>query len=159
MNNIFCFSDNWEGRLVSITGYASNDKTSIGQLKTASLKIDPFEKCKNSHDEKNFYGSDEASITFLFKLGKSLPRNFETSLLCGRQISLDHGACRGDSGGPMVTEINDIFYQIAVTHGSLVECSNELPGIFVRIDSPEILSYIQNELGIVASDKYSGTYN
>ena len=158
MNNIFCFSDNWKGRLVSITGYASNDETSVGQLKTASLKIDPFEKCINSHDKKNFNNSDEASITSLFKLDKSLPRNFEPTLLCGRQISLDHGACRGDSGGPMVTEINDIFYQIAVTHGSLVECSNKLPGIFVRIDNPQILNYINNELGILPSVKNPGTY-
>ena len=52
----------------------------------------------------------------------------------------------GDSGGPMVTEINDTFYQIAVIHGSLTECSNKMPGIFVRLDHPKILSYIKNEL-------------
>ena len=52
----------------------------------------------------------------------------------------------GDSGGPMVTEINDTFYQIAVIHGSLTECSNKMPAIFVRLDHPKILSYIKNEL-------------
>ena len=49
----------------------------------------------------------------------------------------------------MVTEINDTFYQIAVIHGSLTECSNKMPAIFVRLDHPKILSYIKNELDLV----------
>ena len=48
----------------------------------------------------------------------------------------------------MVTEINDIFVQIAVIHGSLSECTSDYPGIFVRLDNPKIFSYIQKELGL-----------
>ena len=48
----------------------------------------------------------------------------------------------------MVTEINDVFVQIAVIHGSLSECSSELPGIFVRLDNPNIFAYLQKELGL-----------
>ena len=137
---------------MSITGYASNNKAEIiGKLQTASLKIDPFEKCIQTHDKNQFSGFDEASRASLFKLSVSLPRNFEKSLLCARQSSADHGACPGDSGGPMVTEINDIFVQIAIIHGSLVKCSSKVPGIFVRTDNPKILSYIQRELNEVAS--------
>ena len=51
----------------------------------------------------------------------------------------------------LVTEINDIFYQVAIVHGSLAECSSEIPGIFVRIDNPKILNYIQNELNPLTS--------
>ena len=57
----------------------------------------------------------------------------------------------------MVTEINDKFVQIGVIHGSLVECSNDLPGIFVRTDNPTNLNYINKELGILPSDKNPGT--
>ena len=89
------YLDEWEGRQVSITGYASNDEANVGQLQTASLKIDPFEKCTRTHDKKRFSGFDEASRTSLFKLSISLPRNFEPSLLCGRQNSANHGACPG----------------------------------------------------------------
>ena len=94
-NNYKYFLDEWEGRQVSITGYASNDEANVGQLQTASLKIDPFEKCTRTHEKKRFSGLDEASRTSLFKLSISLPRNFEPSLLCGRQNSANHGACPG----------------------------------------------------------------
>ena len=52
------------------------------------------------------------------------------------------------SEGPMVTEINDFFVQIAVIHGSLSECTSDYPGMFVRLDNPKIFSYIQKELGL-----------
>ena len=39
----------------------------------------------------NFAGEDEASRTFRFKLEKSLPRNFQPSLICARQILRDQG--------------------------------------------------------------------
>ena len=53
----------------------------------------------------------------------------------------------GDSGGPMVTEIGGAFFQIGIIHGALAKCTNEFPGIFVRMDNPKILNFITEELG------------
>ena len=60
-----------------------------GQLQGAYLKIDPFSYCVNTHDKGKFTGDDDASRTFRFILEKSLPRNFQSSLLCARQILID----------------------------------------------------------------------
>ena len=55
--------------------------------------------------------------------------------------------CPGDSGGPMVTEIGGACFQIGIIHGASAKCSNEFPGIFIRMDNPEILNFIKEELG------------
>ena len=77
------------------------------------------------------------------------PINFQLPHYENPQLSSHY--YQGDSGSPMVTEINDTFYQIAVIHGSLTECSNKMPAIFVRLDHPKILSYIKNELDLAIS--------
>ena len=51
----------------------------------------------------------------------------------------------------MVTEKGGTYYQIGIIHGSLAKCTNKFPGIFVRLDHPKILAFIQNELGIKTS--------
>ena len=56
-------------------------------------------------------------------------------------------ACRGDSGGPMTTEIGGFYFQIGIIHGALFECTNRISGIFVRLDNPKILKYIDDEVG------------
>ena len=76
-------SDNWEGRQVFITGFSSKDKSN-SRLQAASLKVDPFAKCLESHNEEKFLGDDEASISSRFKLGRSLPQNFKTTLMCAK---------------------------------------------------------------------------
>ena len=80
--------DNWEGRQVYVSGFSTNDRNN-GQLQGAYLKIDPFSYCVNTHDKGKFTGDDDASRTFRFILEKSLPRNFQSSLLCARQILID----------------------------------------------------------------------
>ena len=56
-------------------------------------------------------------------------------------------ACRGDSGGPMTTEIGGFYVQLALIHGAVFECTNRISGIFVRLDNPKILKYIDDEVG------------
>ena len=148
----FDFLDTWEGRQVFISGFASKHQ-SESRLQAASLKIDPFSYCIESHKAEKFLGNDEASRSLLFKLDRSLPNNFQSSLFCARHSTDTHGSCPGDSGGPLITEIGGFYYQLGIIHGALHECSNKVPGIYVRIDHPKILGFIQNELGSVLPNR------
>ena len=67
--------------------------------------------------------------------------------MCAKHSTEIQGGCPGDSGGPLITEIGGFFYQLGIIHGALYECTNETPGIYVRLDHPKIQSYIQGELG------------
>ena len=67
--------------------------------------------------------------------------------MCAKHSTEKQGSCPGDSGGPLVTEIGGFYYQVGVIHGALYECTNKIPGIYVKLDHPKILSYIQGELG------------
>ena len=67
--------------------------------------------------------------------------------MCAKHSTEIQGGCPGDSGGPLITEIGGFFYQLGIIHGALYECTNETPGIYVRLDHPKIQSYIHGELG------------
>ena len=54
--------DTWEGRQVWITGFASKEKTS-NKMKAASLKVDPFSKCRESHDIEKYSNPDLESTS------------------------------------------------------------------------------------------------
>ena len=81
---------------------------------------------------------------------KTLPNEFEDpSVFCASQEGFDFGTCKGDSGGPIrVFDDSDWkFRQIGVVHGSAASCDgSRFPGIFVRLDDPEVLNFIQSEV-------------
>ena len=47
----------------------------------------------------------------------------------------------------MTTEIDGYYVQIGIIHGALLECTNKVSGIFIRLDNPKILKYIDDEVG------------
>ena len=58
-----------------------------------------------------------------------------------------HGSCKGDSGGPIVkfeTSGENVHYvQIGIVQGGIGRCgSRRYPGIYVRLDDPEILDFV-----------------
>ena len=60
------------------------------------------------------------------------------------------GSCQGDSGGPLFIfndDPNDPFFtQVAIVSGgkpSSSPCSTSSPGIYTRIDDPEVFAWIQ----------------
>ncbi len=59
----------------------------------------------------------------------------------------NQGACKGDSGGPLMYKDDDTgkFFQIALVRGGVGECGDdEYPGIFVRVDHPSIWKFISS---------------
>ena len=63
------------------------------------------------------------------------------------------GTCAGDSGGPLLTSIEDLTtlelktQQIAVLHGGLEKCSNvDFPAIYVRLDHPLIHKWLISQI-------------
>jgi secreted trypsin-like serine protease len=61
---------------------------------------------------------------------------------------------QGDSGGPLFSfNTDDLRYiQTGIVSGGIGECGTEgQPGVFVRVDHPEILAFISNTTGISAT--------
>ena len=63
------------------------------------------------------------------------------------------GTCKGDSGGPLVfsdTRNTPPYYTlVGVLHGSVdndCDLTHVAPGLFARVDHPEILEFIQEQM-------------
>ena len=135
------------------------NKVNKGSVLTElDLDVQPTRACST------IYGrilNDEFN-EFHFIMKNTLPKNFtEDSLLCASKPGRTSGSCPGDSGGILmrnewVTDLNDYRnIQTAVVHGAAQKCNGgRYPAIFVRIDTDEALSWI-NE---IAFSKNSGTF-
>ena len=63
------------------------------------------------------------------------------------------GTCPGDSGGPLLTSVEDLetletkAQQVGVLHGGLEACSNaNFPAIYVRLDNPSVHQWLMSQL-------------
>ena len=76
-----------------------------------------------------------------------LPKLFQPYILCAGNIATKQGSCSGDSGGPLMifnTRTNQ-YDQIGIVAGGINpnDCGNtNFPGVYTRLDHPEILSFI-----------------
>ena len=87
----------------------------------------------------------------LGKIERSLPNLFQETLICAGDKFSRKGLCHGDSGGPIInfdsSSKAEHFVQSGVVHGGILECSNNVyPAIFVRLDHPDILDFVQNAI-------------
>jgi secreted trypsin-like serine protease len=65
--------------------------------------------------------------------------------MCAGVNEGNQGACKGDSGGPLMYKDYDSrkYIQIAIVEGGVGECGDkDFPGIFVRLDNPSIWNFI-----------------
>ena len=61
------------------------------------------------------------------------------------------GSCKGDSGGPLMifNTKNYRYEQVAIVAGGLYpeDCGNtKFPGIYTRLDHPDIVSFVKSSL-------------
>ena len=87
------------------------------------------------------------SVLLIFNIQKALPNQFkDSSVFCANNEGFNFGSCEGDSGGPIrIFDDSDWrFRQIGVVHGSISDCDgSRFPSIFVRLDNPLVLDFIQ----------------
>jgi secreted trypsin-like serine protease len=89
----------------------------------------------------------KASEKIVKIIRESLPQLFQDHLMCAGVDVGNQGACKGDSGGPLMYKDDDTgkFFQIATVRGGVGECGDdEYPGIFVRVDHPSIWKFISS---------------
>ena len=75
--------------------------------------------------------------------------NVQTMLSAGRKIPAENiwsGACSGDSGGPLLTEINSINVIVGITSWGAKNCIPNKPSIFARV------SYYENDIKLGIKD-------
>ena len=74
-------------------------------------------------------------------------------LMCAGSSATIQGSCKGDSGGPLVifNTPNYRYIQVGVVVGGLIQdCgskeSRHHPGIYTRLDHPEIMNFLEAKL-------------
>jgi len=87
----------------------------------------------------------------------ALPNLFESSVFCaGHELRTD-GPCFGDSGGPLVIFDTNTkrYFEIGVVHGSVGECGSRfIPGIYARLEHPEIINFVLEKMFGVSTGMY-----
>jgi hypothetical protein len=64
-------------------------------------------------------------------------------------VSAYFSKCRGDSGGPLMFLDRKIgrYILIAIVEGAIRDCGDvDFPGIYVRMDHPSILDFIESNI-------------
>jgi secreted trypsin-like serine protease len=100
----------------------------------------------------------KASTSVEKKIQTALPQLFQDHLMCAGVTVGNQGACKGDSGGPLMYKEDDgKFIQIATVEGGVGDCGDiDYPGIFVRIHHPSIWAFIAETLNSEKKDIVHG---
>ena len=80
-------------------------------------------------------------------INDEIPQLFQDNLMCAGVNNGNVGACKGDSGGPLMYKDEDFekYIQIGTVRGAVGECGEkDYPGIFVRVDHPSIWKFISS---------------
>ena len=79
---------------------------------------------------------------------EKLPQLFQNHIMCAGAEG-PQGSCKGDSGGPLMYHNleTDQWIQIAIVQGGIRNCGDaDYPGLYIRLDDPDILSFIKTAL-------------
>ena len=123
---------------VDVLGWGAKERygKASNVLNLAVQVIYPNEYCNQTHTR-------EGAINDRIK--KVVPDLFQSQVLCAGIKSGVHGACKGDSGGPLqfFDPIKGRYFQVGIVHGSVGECgSPEWPAVYANLDDPAVLDFI-----------------
>ena len=121
---------------MKVLGYGPQDDENL-MLTSIDLTVKSISHC----NEKYTVGR---STTYFWEIEDTLPNKFNSgSVFCASNVGTEAGTCRGDSGGPTVFDDGIKYHQLGVVHGSITSCDgSRFPGIFVRIDNPEVFDWL-----------------
>jgi len=127
--------DKWEGRLIDIAGFGSEDGKTL--LDAISMQGYPYSICDRSH-------FDDEDLTDLYreKAKIAMPNKYQDNLGCAKQYNRNEGLCPGDSGSTVGNDEDGRMVLVGVAQGVLLECSNRFPSIYTRTDHKDILPWI-----------------
>jgi secreted trypsin-like serine protease len=92
-----------------------------------------------------------AGVLFQDRIKEKLPDLFPNHVLCAGTDVGTQGSCKGDSGGPLLSNDWETkkWIQFAIVQGAVRDCGDsEYPGIYTRLEDPAIFSFISSVLGI-----------
>jgi secreted trypsin-like serine protease len=101
-----------------------------------------------------------------------LPQLFQDHLMCAGEDEGHHGACKEDSGGPLMHKDNDLgkYIQIASFSNAVRQCGDkDYPEIFVRLNHPSVWNFIastinplpeeQTQISLTGEEEYTTQEN
>jgi secreted trypsin-like serine protease len=115
----------------------------MNQSKThkSSYIVLAYSHCNSTHLQ--------ASARIKQRIQESLPQFFQDHLMCAGVDVGNQGACKGDSGGPLMYKDDESrkYIQIATVRGGVGDCGDDdYPGIFVRVDHPSVWKFISSTI-------------
>ena len=121
---------------MKVLGYGPEDDEEL-MLTSIDLNIKPIPHCNDKYTVGR-------STKYFWEIEDALPNKFNGgSIFCASNVGTEAGTCRGDSGGPTLFNDGIKYHQLGVVHGSITSCDgSRFPGIFVRIDNPEVFDWL-----------------
>ena len=132
---------NWynrfEGGIMVASGMGKiNNNESTSQLKIASIQMLQKNECKKLF-ENTFrlpYEGRRSDLNMIFLF------SYSDGVICGKDIA---NTCSGDSGGPVVANIDGLFTLIGITSfGEINTCRRNQVGYYTDISFPENFDFI-----------------
>lgn len=134
----------YQGLSATLAGWGIFNSSLVGSqnLITGHFTILNYRRCNITHLNDR---------TFAERTRAYLPNLFQLSVLCANNPATRQSSCSGDSGGPLFiidhnSERNS-YMQVGIVSGSVAgsnECGkSDIPGVFARIDHPEIFDFIK----------------
>ena len=118
------------GNQVTLLGYGSTGNFGRNEkLRFATLQVFDLRQCNRDYKSR-------INVTQLFT----------TNLICAGSTIQGIGSCNGDSGGPLMKyhSYEEYYEAIAVTKGGDARTScGSFPGIYTRLDDPEVFYWVQ----------------
>ena len=121
---------------MKVLGYGPQDDEEL-MLTSIDLNIKSISYCNDQYTVGR-------STKYFWEIEDALPNKFNGgSVFCASNVGTEAGTCRGDSGGPTLFNDGIKYHQLGVVHGSIRNCDgSRFPGIFVRIDNPEVFDWL-----------------